>query len=82
VKRIHYVLLIIGLSWVTADLYLVISNMILRETPLSVVATFLDKLPPKINNPIFVFLWITLLLGWAILIGLGVRPLLRKRKAS
>ncbi len=81
-KRIHYALLIIGLGWLAADLCLVISNISLRETPIGVVATFLDKLPPKVGNPIFIFLWITLLLGWVILIGLGLRPLLRRRKSN
>jgi len=82
VKLAHYVLLTIGLGWLVADLCLVVSNLILRETRIGVVATFLDKLPPAVGTPIFIFLWITLLFGWLILIGLGVSPLFRRRKAS
>jgi hypothetical protein len=82
VRQIHYALLIIGLGWLAADFYLVISNISLRETPIGVLATFLDKLPPKVGTPIFIFLWMVLLFGWAILIGLGVRPLLRRRKPN
>ncbi len=81
-KLAHYVLLTIGLGWLAADLCLVVSNIILRETRIGVVATFLDKLPPVLGTPIFIFLWITLLFGWVILIGLGVSPLFRRRKAN
>ena len=80
-KRIHYAFLIVGLCWLAADICLIISNITLRGTPLGVIAQFLDKLPPKVGNPIFIFLWATLLLGWLILIGLGVKPLLQRRRA-
>jgi len=82
VKLIHYVLLTIGLGWLAADFRLVVSHMILRETRIGVVATFLDKLPRIVGTPIFIFLWITLLFGWVILVGLGARPLFRRRKAN
>lgn len=79
-KLVNYTLLIIGLCWFAVDVCLVVSNIILRETSIGVVARFLDKLPPIIGNPIFIFLWITLLFGWAILIGFGVKPLFRQRR--
>ena len=81
-KLIHYLLLTIGLGWLAADLYYVVSPIILRETSIGVVATFLDKLPPKVGTPIFIFLGITLMFGWVILVGLGVRPLFRSRKVN
>jgi hypothetical protein len=81
-KRIHYAFLIIGLCWLTADLCLVISNISLRETPLGVIARFLDQLPPEVGNPIFILLWAILLLGWLFLIGFGTRPLFRSRKVN
>jgi hypothetical protein len=81
-KPIHYVSLTIGLVWLAADVRLVVSNIILRETPVGMVATFLDKLPPKVSDPIFIFLWITLLLGWLVLVGFGVKPLFRRWKAK
>jgi hypothetical protein len=82
VKLFHYVLLTVGLGWLAADVCLVVSNLILRETPIGVIATFLDKLPPAVGTPIFILLWIALLFGWVILIGLGVSPLFRRRKAN
>jgi hypothetical protein len=82
VKLIHYVLLTIGLGWLAADLNVIVSHIILRETRIGVVATFLDKLPRIVGTPIFIFLWITLLFGWVIPIGLSVRPLFRRRKAN
>jgi len=78
-KRIHYAFLIIGLCWLVADLRLVVSNITLRDTPLGVIARFLDQVPYAVGNPIF--LWTILLLGWLFLIGLGIRPLFRGRKA-
>lgn len=74
-KLFHYVLLTVGLGWLTADVCLVVSNLILRETPFSLIATVLDELPPAIGTPISILLWIALLFGWVILIGFGVKPL-------
>jgi hypothetical protein len=82
VKLIHYLLLTIGLGWLAADLRVVVSHIVLRETRIGVVATFLDKLPHIVGTSIFIFLWIALLFGWVILIGLGARPLFRRRKAN
>jgi hypothetical protein len=45
-KRIHAVLLVIGASWFAFALWVVASNVILRETRLGVVAQLLDRLPP------------------------------------
>ena len=78
-KPIHYVSLSIGFGWFAASLYLVVSNTILRDTAVGIVAAFLDRLPVELNKPIFIVLWITALFGWLILIGLGVTPLFRRR---
>ena len=81
-KLFHYVLLTAGLGWLAADVCLVVSNLILRETSIGGIATFLDKLPPAVGAPIFILLWIALLFGWVILIGLAAKPLFRRRKAN
>jgi hypothetical protein len=77
-KRIHALMLVVGLSWLGFALWIVSSNVILRETRLGFVAQRLDKLPPVIGTPIFILLWVTLLLGWVVLLGFGLRPLLRR----
>lgn len=78
-KRIHAVLLIVGGSWLALALWVVVSKVILRETRLGVVAQLLDKLPPAVGMLIFTLFWAILLLGWAVLVGFGLRPLLRKQ---
>jgi hypothetical protein len=78
-KRIHAVLLIVGGSWLALTLWVVVSNVILRETRLGVVAQLLDKLPPVVGTPIFILFWAILLLGWAVLVGFGLRPLLHRQ---
>ena len=81
-KRIHALLLVIGLSWLALALWFLSSNVILRDTRLGLVAQLLDKLPPVIGTPIFILLWIILLLGWAVLVGLGLRPIVRKQNSN
>ena len=68
----------IGLAF--ADIWIIESNTILRETRLGLVAGYIDKLPPKLGQSHFIALWIGLLFGWAILLGLGMKPFLRKHK--
>jgi hypothetical protein len=77
-KRVHAVLLIVGGSWLAFALWVVFSSVILRETRLGVVAQILDKLPRMVGTPIFLLFWAILLLGWAVLVGFGLRPLLRR----
>jgi hypothetical protein len=79
VKLRHYAMLGIGLVWLFADIWFIESNIILRETRFGTVAGYIDKFPLKLGNLTFLALWIGLLSGWAILIGLGLKPFLRKR---
>jgi hypothetical protein len=83
-KLTNYLSLVVGLGWPAADIYLFlfISPISLRETRIGWIATFLDKLPPKLGNPIFIFLWFILLLGWLIPTGFGLKPLFRRGKAN
>jgi hypothetical protein len=78
-KRIHAVLLIVGGSWLAVVLWVVLSNVILRETHLGIIASILDKLPPAVGVPLFVLFWAVFLIGWAVLVGFGLRPMLRTR---
>ena len=77
-RRIHTILLVVAGCWLAVALWVVASGVILRETRLGVVAQFLDTLPTAISTLIFILLWVLLLLGWAIPVGLGLRPLIRE----
>jgi len=57
-------------------------NAVLRETRLGIIAQFLDKLPPAVANPIFIFLWIVTLFGWVVPLTLGVIGLLREKRPN
>ncbi len=71
-----------GLIWLAAvSSWMMASDGVsLRETRLGVVAHFLDKLPPRFSNPIFIFLWAAMLLGWTVPAALGLRRLLRSSR--
>jgi hypothetical protein len=72
------VLLLVSGSWLSVVIWVILSNVTLRDTPLGVVAEFLDKLPPSVGAPLFIFLWVTFLLGWAVLAGVGIKALLHR----
>jgi hypothetical protein len=78
-KRIHALLLVLGGSWLAVVLWVVLSNVIPRETHLGIIALILDKLPAAVGVPLFVLFWTVFLLGWAVLVGFGLRPILRTR---
>ena len=78
-KRIHSMLLAVGLAWFAVFLWVVGSGVILRETRLGVIARFLDKLPTAIGTSIFALLYYIFLFGWIVLIGVALEPLVRKR---
>src|SRR6266568_7024925 len=75
--RIRSITLILtGAVWLGFDLYLILSNMVLRETRLGIFARFLDWiLPVAIHDLVFFFLAWTMLLGWFVLLVLGFRSL-------
>jgi hypothetical protein len=81
-KKIEFVFLVVGLTWFGVAVSAVLSGVILRETRLGVVARFLDKLPSAIGAPIFLFLWIVLLLGWALPTGFALRRMLLRQISS
>ncbi len=76
------VLLIVGAIWLSIVSWILLSNVILRETRLGLVAEFLDKLPSVISTPLFILCWAILLLGWTIPIALGVRRLLHEDNSA
>ncbi len=74
-KRIHYIWLAVGLLWLSFANWIMVSNVILRATPLRIVAKYLDKLPAWIENPVHILLWLVLLLGWSVALVIALRPL-------
>ena len=72
-----YVVIGAGMTWFLFVVWLVVRNVILRETVFGTVAQVIDKLPPPIASVAFTLFWCTLLLGWCIPIILGLRLLRR-----
>jgi len=75
-------LVTLGLGWLASVLWMIVRNVVLRETRLGFIAQFLDKLSPAIANPIFILLWIVTLFGWTVPLTLGVIGLLRKKRPN
>jgi len=78
-KRTHYILLVVGLLWLSFANWIMVSNVILRKTPLGIFAKYLDMLPAWIGNPVHIGLWLILLLGWSVALVIAVRPLFPAR---
>jgi hypothetical protein len=76
------VLVTLGLGWLATAVYLMVGNVILRETRLGAIAQFLDRLPLRIANPIFLFLWAVMLLGWTVPLILGFKLLFRPKRST
>ena len=76
-KTMPLVLVAIGAAWLAADLYLMLGNVVLRETRLGVIAQFLDRLPHWASNLAFLCFWGILLLGWTVPLIVGFRLLRR-----
>ena len=74
-------LITLGLGWLAADLYLMVGNVILRETWLGAIARLLDRMPVRIANPIFLLLWTVALLGWSVPLILGFRLLFQSKRS-
>jgi hypothetical protein len=67
----------IGLAWVAVAVYLMLGNVVLRETRLGIVVRFLDRLPSWASNPVSLCFWAILLLGWTVPLIVGFRLLRR-----
>src|SRR5579871_4984288 len=70
VNRGHKLLLWLALAWAAFDFWIVARNVILRETFLSPFSTVFDRMPETGRN----LIWIILLFGWMIPLGLGLAP--------
>lgn len=70
-----YILLGTGRLWIGAVAFVVCSNLILRETPLGVIAREPDKVPSPLYGILFLACWAGFFLGWAVPIFYAVRLL-------
>lgn len=73
------VLAITGGLWFGVVAFVVTGNIILRETPLGVIAKALDKLPSTLQGIAFLVCWGIFFFGWMVPVVYSVR-LLRHRE--
>jgi hypothetical protein len=67
-----------GVSWLAAVFWVVIGNVIVRETLAGKLAQQIDRLPPLLAKPIFVLCWGLFFLGWTVPLVFGVRRVFRR----
>jgi hypothetical protein len=80
VNRVHFTMTAVAFVWLSLALWLVFSGTTGRDVyTVGAIAKFLDKVPSVVSTPIFILLWIVFLLGWLVLLTLGLRPLVRRR---
>ena len=79
-QRKGYALAVIGGVWFGVVVFVARSNVILRETPLGILARGLDRLPSPFQNVLFLACWAIFLLGWAVPIVCSVRLFFRTKK--
>jgi hypothetical protein len=68
----------IGVIWLSAVLYVVTSNFILRETAAGTIAEQIDRLPPFLARSIMVLFWCLFFVGWIVPLFIGARRLFRR----
>lgn len=66
-----------GVAWLCVVLWVVIGNVIIRETPVGRLAQQFDRLPPLLAKPVFILCWCVFFLGWTVLLFLGLKRLFR-----
>jgi hypothetical protein len=60
----HHVLIALSFAWVAVDFWIVVRNVILRETILAPSARLFDRLPNGMNHSSFLVFWLVVLFGW------------------
>ena len=75
-----YILAITGGLWFGAVIFVVRSNLILRQTQLGGIARALDKAPSPLRGVLFSAFWVVFFLGWAVPTFCALRLLRRTGK--
>jgi hypothetical protein len=68
----------VGLAWLTVVLYVIIGNVIVRESMAGGLAQQIDRLPPFLAKPVFILCWSLFFLGWIIPLSFGIKRLFRR----
>ncbi len=76
-----YILALSGGVWFGVVAFVVTGNIVLRETPLGVIAKRLDKLPSGLAGILFLVCWGLFLLGWMVPAFCSARLLCRRERA-
>jgi hypothetical protein len=72
-------MLVCAFLWLGTVMWLCASNAIAREIPLvGAIAQILDRFPEGLRDPIYVLLWLTFLVGWAVPLIQSVRSILSR----
>jgi hypothetical protein len=79
VRRVTFapVYMAVSLAWLASVLYVVIGNVVFRDTKLGVLAQQIERLPSFVSKPTFILCWCLFFLGWIIPLALGIRRLFR-----
>jgi hypothetical protein len=72
----------IGVAWFVGVVWVVIGNIIVRETPVGRLAYQIDRLPPLLARPVFVLCWCLFFLGWIVPLIFGAKRLFRESKKT
>lgn len=80
VRRVTFapVYVAVSLAWLAAVLYVVIGNVIIRETRVGVLAQLIERLPSFIAKPAFILSWCLFFLGWIVPLAFGIKLLSRR----
>lgn len=77
-----YALAVIGSIWLGVVVFVVQSRVILRETPLGIIARGLDELPSPLREALFLACWAAFFLGWTVPVFCAARAALLTEKRS
>lgn len=79
-RRMAYVLIGAGGVWLGVLIFVLTGNVILRETPLGVIARVFDRLPSPLQGIVFLACWGIFILGWIVPVIYSLRLLARCNK--
>jgi hypothetical protein len=72
----------VGITWLGVILWVLIGNVIIRETAVGKVAREMDRLPQSVAKPAFVLCWCLFFLGWTVPMFFGIKRLFRRTEGD
>ena len=70
--------LALGFAWFVAVLYVILGNVIIRDTALGSFANQIDRLPIWLAKFVFILCWSLFFLGWTYPLFFGFRRLFQR----